>query len=87
MNLSMWNYRTIVAVGLVTQGLVDRFRGLSWEVGLRSLCSESFWHKKRQESYLSFQNAKGFWGSILCCITLSVICHNLARSNWQLALR
>ena len=38
----MLNYRDIVAVGgLVTQGLVDRFRGLSWEVGLRSLWRES----------------------------------------------
>ena len=38
----MLNYGDIVAVGgLVTQGLVDRFRGLSLEVGLRSLWRES----------------------------------------------
>ena len=37
--------------------------------------------------YLSFQNAKGFWGSNLCGTTLSVIPHNSARSNWQIALR
>ena len=78
----MLNYRDIVAVGgLVTQGLVDRFRGLSWEVRLRSLWGESFRTQEASSgNYLSFQTAKGFWGSILCCITLSVICHNLARS-------
>ena len=39
-NLSMWNYRTIVVVGLVTQGLGS----IPWsklEVGIRSLLRES----------------------------------------------